>query len=353
MTIDHILVSVIMPVYNAAPYLAESIESILSQSHQNFELIIIDDGSTDNSKAVIEKYTTDKRVKFIEKKCNTGKSDALNIAIAQAKGRYLVGMDADDKSVNHRLATQVRFMEEHPKVGVAGSYLQEFEMVDEQTVWRKSALFPLSNNQCRLHLYTHQPFGYHPTIIMRHEIIKNHQLHYDVNLVVSEDNDLWHRMLPYCEFRNIPEVLVFYRVHSTQLSATYKHLMTPLYLESLKRALRHIIPDISDVEFDLHCSFFTQKHSVYSNNLLRDTLQWLEKLLVINKEQECICAHDYLQQHIAKKWFILCNRCSYLGYNTWTLYKSASFGHMYSIGKKNQALFFIDCLFSLKSHYLK
>ena len=115
------LVSVVMPVFNREKFLAEAIESILSQTVTDFELIIVDDGSTDGSAEIIRAYAErDSRIRFIQLSENTGNASARNAGIAVACGDYIAGMDSDDISLPERLQQQVEFLESHPEIDAVG-----------------------------------------------------------------------------------------------------------------------------------------------------------------------------------------------------------------------------------------
>jgi len=112
-------VDVIMPVYNAAHYLKESIESILDQTYTDFSFIIVDDGSTDGSWKILQQYAKrDTRIKLIRNKTNKGIPRTRNTAIAAGKGKYILNLDPDDRCTNDRVATQVAYMQQHPSVGI-------------------------------------------------------------------------------------------------------------------------------------------------------------------------------------------------------------------------------------------
>ena len=113
-------VSVLMSVYNGDRYLREAIDSILNQTLDNFEFIIIDDGSTDASNQIIKSYR-DPRLKMVKNKENIGLTKSLNIGIGLCCGEYIARMDADDISLPKRLEIQYKFMDDHPEVGICGT----------------------------------------------------------------------------------------------------------------------------------------------------------------------------------------------------------------------------------------
>ena len=122
---NEVVVSVILPVFNGEKFLTESINSILNQSFKKFELIVINDGSTDNSYEYIKKFK-DTRLSVINNDKNIGLSNSLNKGILVAKGKYIARMDQDDISLPDRLKKQVAFMDDNPGIGVCGTWLQTF-----------------------------------------------------------------------------------------------------------------------------------------------------------------------------------------------------------------------------------
>ena len=119
-----------MPAYNAEKYIAESIESILSQTFTDFEFIIINDASTDSTKEIIESFQ-DSRIILINNEQNLGVAKSLNIGIATAKGKYIARMDADDISLPERFQTQFNFMEKNPDIDICGSWARMFGDKDD------------------------------------------------------------------------------------------------------------------------------------------------------------------------------------------------------------------------------
>ena len=126
--------TVLMPVFNGEKHLNEAINSILSQSFQDFEFLIIDDGSTDHSKKIIRSYQ-DKRIRFIENDRNLQLSRTLNRGIQLAKGEYILRMDADDISFPNRLEKQIQFMDQNLEIIASGSSLK---LMGESISWTKS-----------------------------------------------------------------------------------------------------------------------------------------------------------------------------------------------------------------------
>ena len=207
-------VSVIMPVYNTKEeYLREAIESILNQTFKDFELIIVNDGSTNNAEEVIKSYK-DKRIRYYKNETNIGIPKTRNRLLSLATGQFIANMDSDDISLPERLKTQVDYLENNPNVSIIGSWFE---------------LFP--NNLTIKHVehpkYLDLLKGCcigNPTAMFRKNEMKKYNLHYNEDFANAEDYDLWSRAIRYLEVYNIPQVLLMYRWHETNVSKTKKDL---------------------------------------------------------------------------------------------------------------------------------
>lgn len=204
------LVSVVMPVYNGEQYLAEAIDSILGQTFTNFELIIIDDGSTDNSLDVLNKYPgLDARVRLIARE-NRNLATTLNDLIDLARGEWVARMDQDDVSLPHRLERQLQWLK-HTGADICGSWVKFFGTTD-----RRILKHPQSDEAIKIELLFDSPFA-HPSVIMRTALVR--QLRYDKLWEKAEDYDLWERAARMgWRMSNVQEVLLLYRQHAAQIT---------------------------------------------------------------------------------------------------------------------------------------
>ena len=203
-------VSVLMPIYNASAYLREALESVLQQTFTNFELLVIDDGSTDNSIEIVNSYH-DQRIRLFR---NTHNFIAtLNKGIDVATGKYVARMDADDVMLPHRLETQFNFMETHPDIDISGSYAESFgikqHVMQSATEHKKIIASLLLNNSI-----------IHSTIILRRSTFENNAaFRYPEGYPCAEDYKLWTVLAANgLRFATIPEVLLRYRRSLTQVT---------------------------------------------------------------------------------------------------------------------------------------
>jgi glycosyltransferase involved in cell wall biosynthesis len=209
-------ISVLLPAYNAEKFLKESLESILNQTYSNFEIIIINDGSTDSTQEIIDTYN-DPRIKCILHKENKGLIQSLNEGILCAKGLYIVRMDADDIAFSNRIQVQVDFMESTPQIAAVGSHAVFFN---------NNTTIPIEN--WALDLNTNTPIEIkkalvwencliHPSMCFRTDIVKH--LLYDPNQKNYEDYDLWLRMIANkYTIAKIDEPLLYYRVQANSIT---------------------------------------------------------------------------------------------------------------------------------------
>ncbi len=207
-------VTILMPVYNAVPYLAKAIESIINQTFNDFEFLIFNDGSTDNSADIIRSYT-DRRIVFFDNNQNQGYVYHLNRGIEIAKGEYIARMDADDISLPTRLKEQVDLMDYNLNIGVCGTW---FKFIDSSYIVKH----PKDDSQIRLALLNNCVIG-HPTVMLRADLLRRFSLRYDSSFVPAEDYLMWIKLAQYCKLANLSKVLLEYRIHSNQISSTRKY----------------------------------------------------------------------------------------------------------------------------------
>lgn len=205
------LISVVLPVYNCEAYVSGSVNSILGQSFGDFELLIIDDASTDATIPEI-KTISDDRIRLIEKERNSGYTDSLNLGISMAKGKYIARMDGDDISLPERFSRQVDFLESHPDVILCGT---AFRILGTPTV----ISVPETHEQIKAALLKASCFA-HPSVMVRKSALERLSLVYDKQFEPAEDYDLWTRLVGFGKLHNLQEVLLEYRIHENQVSNT-------------------------------------------------------------------------------------------------------------------------------------
>jgi glycosyltransferase involved in cell wall biosynthesis len=207
-------VSVVLPVFNGQPYLSCAIESLLSQTLADFEIIVVDDGSTDNSLPILSRFARqDSRLRIIMRK-NTGIETALNEGLDAARSEFIARMDADDVAMPDRLAHQLKFMQSHDRVVLLGG---AYRLIDGSGRYLTTLAPPLGNSTLQtLALSGRNPFC-HPLVMMRREAVLRAG-GYREDLPAAEDLDLWLRLGELGELACVSEILLNYRLHARSIS---------------------------------------------------------------------------------------------------------------------------------------
>lgn len=204
-------VSILMPVYNTAPYLREAMDSMLSQTFTDFELIVLNDCSPDNAEEILDTYNDPRIVRYKGEK-NAGLSNVLNVGIEMARGKYIARMDSDDISLPNRLQVQVDYLESHPEIDLVSVGMQLFG--DDEDVWIRDKDF----EEMKIRALFRSPV-LHASSVWRKDSFEKLGLRFRQEMVPSEDYDLWTRALVRgLRFANLPEVLYRYRIHGIQAS---------------------------------------------------------------------------------------------------------------------------------------
>jgi glycosyltransferase involved in cell wall biosynthesis len=283
-----------MPVFNAAPYLRPAVDSILSQTLTDFELLALDDGSTDGSAEILASYR-DPRLRIVRAGANSGIVDRLNEGLDLAQGRYVARMDADDISRPDRLSLQAAFLDARPDVGICGAWARRFG-ADRRMM--RPEIDPVA---IRCSLLFESPLV-HPSVMMRLDSLRRHGLRYRAYFS-AEDIDLWQRAAECFPIANMPRVLLEYRVHASSVTGN------PANAESQRTAMRSIDRvalarlgvDATDDELALHHRIRTTGDAP-----LEAVESWLEKLKRSNRKVYLYPEGEF-ERIVARRWFYVCN----------------------------------------------
>lgn len=209
------LITVYMPVFNAAKFLDESIQSILDQTFSDFEFIIIDDASTDNSWKIIKSYAkSDKRIIAIKNHINLGVSLTSNIAISYARGKFLARMDADDISVSTRFEKQINYFKKHSQVVALGGQCLVINE-NNQNIGNKN--FPTNFKKLSQMIFWAVPIQ-QPSMMVNLKLLPKNFVWYSPNKTSAEEIDLMFRFMLYGQINNIPDYILYYRHLESSLS---------------------------------------------------------------------------------------------------------------------------------------
>jgi len=302
------IVSVIMPVFNGEKYLKESVSSILNQTFDNFEFLIINDGSTDNSLDIIKSFNDD-RIILINNETNLKIVTSLNKGLSRAKGKYIARMDCDDISLPRRLEKQVAFLENNEDIGICGSWISLIGE-KENEIWQS----PINPDEIKCRLLFHSTL-FHPSVILRKQLLSISGLKYDKKFLYAQDYNLWVEASRITKISNIQEVLLLYRIHKQKISSKYRDIQR--FNDSIIRReqLQYLFDEINNENMDIHnaignweikCSkFFVEK----SEN-------WFKDIINANTEKK-IYDEQKLFKLLFSKWLLIIKKSTKLGLWTW------------------------------------
>lgn len=268
------IVTVLLPVYNGARYLRETIDSVLTQTYADFLLLVINDGSTDNSKDVVLSYD-DPRITVIDNGRNLGLVGTLNKGIGLVATKYLARIDADDIWERTKLEKQIEYLESHPECGLCGTSINKFGIINSQMI------FPEDNDGLKVGFLFYCMMS-HPSVVYRTSMLKESGLRYRADYFPAEDYKMWTDCLEITQIHNIPEPLVRYRQHQEQIcrekSSAQEQISNKIRTEMLLR----FRPDTNseDINFHLHNYLGEAIDSVES---YKEQLRWCKKIESANK----------------------------------------------------------------------
>jgi len=241
------LVTVMMPVYNGADYLEEAIESVEKSTFKDFEFLLIDDGSKDDSNKILRKMARKyKNIRLYTLKQNKGLVYALNYGLKHAKGTYICRLNQDDRMLPHRITTQVSFLERNQDVVVVGSWINLIHVGKQN--WTETVRYLERDDQIKSIWHILSPFS-DPAVMYRRE--KAIQLGgYDPQFFIAEDSHMWIRMGTIGALANIPEVLTEVRFHED--ATTYRQFRR--LMETTFRLHRWMHNNVQ--QFPIHIQLF-------------------------------------------------------------------------------------------------
>ena len=264
-----------MPVFNSEKYVLESVNSILNQTLSDFEFIIINDASTDNTEKILNNIK-DKRIIRIDNKIQMGNYRCRNIGMSVAKGSFIAVMDSDDISMQTRFATQYDFMIKTPRCIALGSAVEVFH--GNKTLLFKR-MYGSDENKIML---LKDNVTTHPSLMIRGDSLRNHKITYQESYVFSSDYDLMVKLSQKGKIYNLPEILLKYRIHSDQISTRYKKEQSYFADQIRIKQLKNLYINPNREEIRIHISLM-RDNTVYDNEL-KQMENWFNKILRQNEK---------------------------------------------------------------------
>lgn len=245
-------VTVLLCAYNAAPFLKPAVESILAQTWRDFEVLIIDDASTDETPQILASYN-DPRIRLLRNEQNLGLTPSLNRGLREARGEWIARQDADDLSASDRLERQLAFLDANPSVALVGSQMRAINAAGRQQGVRD---VPLSSESVHWSLLLANPI-IHTAATFRRDIFRDDLSGYDERFTSCQDYELWARAAGKHRLCSLPERLVSYRMHAASISASRVETSQRLVREVVERLLheRGLREQFTDAEITLLARF--------------------------------------------------------------------------------------------------
>jgi glycosyltransferase involved in cell wall biosynthesis len=332
-------ISVIMSVYNAGEYLAEALESILSQSFSDFEFIITDDASSDGSLKILEKYSRkDDRILLLRNQFNVGLAENLNKMIGISKGRYMARMDADDIAFSKRFEEQIKFLNKHKEIGVLGAQILPFGK-------NKVKMFkaPLTHEEIKACLIFSNPMM-HPTVMFRKSLFEDNGLRYKENLRTSQDLDLWFSMIKMTRFANLPEILLRYRIENSSSSYLKNYAdgsREELLSNIIKNGIEQTFPELKYIDMEKLWIFnFGQAGSEED---FKSIEQFLNDLEAKNAEHK-LFDPALFRYYISRQFFRFCTKSTELGLKSYKFFISSEYSTYFDPGALLKAKFILKSM---------
>ena len=293
-------VSVLMPVYNGETHLRTAIESVLRQRFRDFELLAVNDGSSDASGDIIESFS-DRRIRHLAQP-HGGFAAALNAGLDAARGRYIARMDCDDLSDPRRLDHQVRFMDQNPSIGASGTDVYALRSDGRRERWR----YPREPEQIRVALRFESPLA-HPAAILRRGLIEQHALRYDPDYLHVEDWQLWRCAARCFPLANLPEALLTYRVHEQRMSSRFEDVQK----QGGRRIQDELLAELGLADHPLRAvhravSLATLACRERAPGFLDDVACWFRILMETNREER-LHPEAVLERFLAERMLLVLN----------------------------------------------
>lgn len=285
-------VTVLMTLYNKAAFVEEAIRSILDQTFTDFELLVVDDRSTDNGPDIV-RGIHDPRIRLVRNPTNLGRAGAANRGYSEARGEYIAVLDADDIAHPERLERQVRFMDEHPDVDVSGTYCQRFGSLNRISKW------PAEDRGCKGRMFFTDPVWYGSCIIRRDLFLRTGIRSDEQWRLPAEDYLLMLRLGPHARFANIPLVLNHYRMG--EQNQRYGRDAFADRRAICRRAFEIKQIPVSEEELDLHLLFFLLTRTPVTQARVKQFHDWMFKLGRMNVEMGLFPSFEF-NDEMSRRW---------------------------------------------------
>lgn len=329
-------VSVVIPVYNSERFLQDSINSVLDQTFSDFEIVVVDDGSTDGSADIVHRYS-DARIRMVSHARNRGQAEARNTGIRSSRGIYVALLDSDDIAEPTRLAEQVEAMERDRELAYLGTWALIFnsETPTVTKLWKTE----ITDNALRILLMFRNRFNA-SSVMFRRNAVSSELFE---NIPMAEDYRFTVAMSKLGKIGNLSKPLVRYRRHATSLTVSKQSLMTECVEKILLQQLEDFGMRPSERELKIH-QHVGRLLLQGSASLLSECENWLCKLSNHNDVAQRFDSHVF-REIVSKEWFELCKHGSPAGLTAWRRYWHSNLSQAWIPSIRQRLRFFAKCVF--------
>jgi len=313
------VVSVLMPVFNAEKYVEEAINSILNQTLKDFELIVLNDASTDASKNVVLSIQ-DSRIRYIENETNQGLAYSRNRLLGEAKGKYIAWLDADDIAYPTRLEEECSFLEDHPGHAMVAGWARLVDADGSPTGTFIKSYIP---NRYLSELLLFVNYFVQSSVMLRRDFLPD--VYYRPEYPPTEDYELWVRIAAKHPVAILPKVMVDYRIHTTNTSSTQQQKSENGVRLNHKTQLEGLGIEPTGEEIDLHYAIAFKKAE--SLGFLQSASDWLQRIEAQNKITGRYEAKS-LRFILAHRWMKVCTSNRALGMEALKIYFKSPFAEL-------------------------
>lgn len=289
-----------MSVYNGEEFLDKAIISILNQSYKDFEFLIIDDGSTDTTSEIINRFKQkDERIRLFRNDINKGLIYSLNTGLQLINSDYIVRMDCDDISLPGRLEKQIRFMDSNPSIGVSGSSLLNINKSGTKRKW-----IPPSSHEDIKCLLLFNSSLFHPTVIIRRNALNNLNFKYDANYLYAEDYKLWTTLSQHVRLHNLKNVLLIRKREKESIGVRFNEKQKYISDQIRKEYLTELGFAFSPESLNYHNKIANYEREK-SKQFIISSEEWLLDLLSQNTRLKCF-DHTSFRTLLSYRWYHIC-----------------------------------------------
>ena len=298
---DSPLVTIGMPLYNGARYLRAAISSVLNDSYSNWELVLLDDSSTDDSIQIASSFL-DPRIRILRNEVNQGLVAARNRILDEARGSFIAWLDQDDLNYPNRLGSQIDYLQSHPHVGICGSWSDLLTHRADGSARKLREKLPVSHADIRAQMLFSNSMKCN-TVMMRRSSLTENQLRFRPEFGNALDYDLWARASEVAGIHNLPVVLGGYRIHPSQTSRGHELEKINQGALEVQRQLvvRALGMEMSPSQLAIQTRLTLVPESISTESALHETADWLHTIRTANSTRRAFEAAA-LDRALARQW---------------------------------------------------